>query len=77
MYESVHMSCEKCSAWWMLFLYTYMYTYILLTALTATSGEDTHITVREGYLLRGGCGLPPFRSLLVKNICNHGYIVTV
>ena len=37
---------------------------LLLTALTATSGENTHINYseREGQLLRGGCVHPPFRS---------------
>ena len=28
---------------------------LLLTVLTATSGEDTHYSEREGHLLRGGC----------------------
>ena len=31
---------------------------LLLTALTATSGEDTH-TEGVGHLLRGGCVSPP------------------
>ena len=45
---------------------------LLLTALTATSGEGTHThptlegeghySEGEGQLLRGGCVLPPFRS---------------
>ena len=37
---------------------------LLLTALTATSGEDTHSTVRgKGHLLRGGC-VPPLSGLV-------------
>ena len=28
---------------------------LLLTALTATSGEDTHYSGGEGHLFRGGC----------------------
>ena len=35
---------------------------LLLTALTATSGEDTHYSEGEGHLLRGGCVPPHFRS---------------
>ena len=37
---------------------------LLLTALTATSGEDTHIhySEGEGYLLKEGCVPPSFRS---------------
>ena len=40
---------------WMLFT-------LLLTALTATSGEDTHYSEGEGHLLRDECVLIPFRS---------------
>ena len=35
---------------------------LLLTVLTATSGEDTHYSEGEGHLLRGGCVPPSFRS---------------
>ena len=31
---------------------------VFLTAVTATSGEDTHYNDGEGHLLRGGCGPP-------------------
>ena len=32
---------------------------LLLTALTVTSGEDTHYSEGEGHLLRGKCAPPP------------------
>ena len=37
---------------------------LLLTALTVTSGKDTHTLYSEGegHLSRGGCVSPPFRS---------------
>ena len=35
---------------------------VLLTVLTATSGEDTHYSKGEGHLLREGCVPPPFSS---------------
>ena len=45
------MWCEVCSVKWRIkMLFT-----LLLTALTATSGEDTHYSEGEGHLLSGGC----------------------
>ena len=34
---------------------------LLLTALTATSGEDTHYSEGEEHLMKGGCVPPSFR----------------
>ena len=34
-----------------------------LTALTATSGEDTHYSEWKGHVLKGGCVLLYFRSI--------------